>query len=409
MIFSLMEKLFEMQSLLLKQLSTQLIYQRRIFKTYRFDNQLNCIVGARGVGKTTFLLDYVSKHGGLKQEALYVSADNMYFLKETLVDLIDRLYKETDVRLLCIDEIHKQPNWQQQLKNIADLYFDFKIIFTGSSQIDLIHSQFDLSRRVTTYYLHGLSFREYLEIQYQTSFPCLTLDVLIKEHPTIAASLNQTTMIKDFHRYLRVGYYPFFKLFTDDAEKYQVVQNIVQKVIYEDIALFHTLKTGTLMTIENLYKFVLSSAPGEVNAYKLSSNLQKDFDSVSNYLMYLKQAGLIRFLYSGKSGQAYLRNPVKMYPDNTNILFAAFMNIADDNLLGKARETFVINQFQNAGLEVYFSREGDFESKPYVFEVGGKNKTAQQLGAIENSYVLADGIFCGIGRKIPLYLFGFLS
>lgn len=217
-------------------------------------------------------------------------------------------------------------------------------------------------------------------------------------------SINETGILQDFHRYLREGYYPFFKLFTLETEKYQAIQTIVQKVIYEDIALFHALKTSSLIVIENLYKFVLSSAPGEINANKLASNLQKDFDSISNYLVYLKQAGLIRFLYSNKSGQAYLRNPTKMYPENSSLLFAAFMNVAGDNLIGKARETFAINQLQNVGIDLYYTSLGDFDCGNYIFEVGGKNKQVTP-----QNYVLADGILSGVSRKIPLYLLGFLQ
>ncbi len=402
-----MERLFEIQALLLKQIETITFYQREIFKSFQFDNALNCIAGPRGIGKTTYLLHYIKKQGR-DGVALYVSADNMFFLDHTLIDLIDTLYKETNVRLLCIDEIHKQPHWQQQLKNITDIYLDFKIIFTGSSQIDLIHSQFDLSRRVTRYFLHGLSFREYLEIQHQRTYPQFLLDTLVNEHPKIALSLGEPDILKDFYRYLQIGYYPFFNTLSLDIEKSQAIQNTTQKIIYEDIALFHSLKTGTLRTIENLYKFILSTPPGELNAYKLSSNLKKDFDSISNYLEYLKQAGLIRFLYSNKSGQAYLRNPTKMYPENTNLLFASFMSISGDNLIGKARETFALNQMQNANMNVYFTEQGDFNCLDYSFEVGGKNKTTAQISKINNGYVLADGVLTGIGKKIPLYLLGFL-
>ena len=403
-----MEKLFEIQALLLKQYEKNTIYQRAIFKTFQFDNRLNCIIGARGIGKTTFLLNYIAKNN-LENTALYVSADNMFFLNSTLCDVVDTLYKETDIRLLCIDEIHKQEDWQQQLKNITDTYLDIKIIFTGSSQIDLIHSQYDLSRRVTLYFLHGLSFREYLEIQYQHEYPQFTMINILENHQKITTDLNEINIIKDFHRYLQVGYYPFFNIFSLDTEKFQAIHAIMQKVIYEDIALFHALKTGTLRTIEKIYKFVLSSAPGELNAYKLSNNLQKDFDSVSNYLDYLKQAGLIRFLHSNKSGQAYLRNPEKMYPENTNLLFAAFMNVSSDNLIGKARETFALNQMQNAGIDVYFTEQGDFDWLGYSLEVGGKNKTSAQLKNTKNGYILADGILTGLGRRVPLYLLGFLK
>lgn len=404
-----MQQLFEIQTILLKQLSQQTIYHRKIFDQLYFDNRVNCLVGARGVGKTTFLLEYVKQQGALDNRSLYVSADNIFFLTTRLVDLVDTLYKETDVRVLCIDEIHKQANWQQQIKNIADTYLDMKIIFTGSSQADLLQSRYDLSRRVTVYHLHGLSFREYLEMTYQTPLPVMTLPELVESPARAMASLQLPHAIKDFHRYLQVGYYPFFNIFQDDVAKFQAIHNITQKVIYEDIASLHPLKTGTLVIIENLYKFILSSAPGEVNAYKLSSNLKKDFDSISNYLMYLRDAGLIRFLVSNKSGQSYLRNPEKMYPDNSNLLYAAYLNTLNDNLLGKSRETFALNQLQNANYSVFFTDQGDFECQGITLEVGGKNKSQDQIKSLQNAYVFADGILSNTKKKLPLYWLGFLS
>lgn len=402
-----MQTLFEIQSILLNQ--HQPIYQRKVFTTFRFDNPINCIVGARGVGKTTFLIDFVKQQGALENRALYVSADNMFFLKNNLIDLVDTLHKETDVRLLCIDEIHKQAHWKQQIKNIADTYQNIKIIFTGSSQADLLQSRYDLSRRVIVYHLHGLSFREYLEMHYKREFPVLTLEEMTKNSHDISAKLQLPQAIKAFHDYLRVGYYPFFGLLRDETEKYQAIRNITQKVIYEDIAMLHSLKTGTLVTIENLYKFILGSAPGELNAYKLSSNLKKDFDSISNYLVYLRDAGLIRFLCSNKSGQAYLRNPEKMYPENSSLLYSAYLNVAEDNLIGKACETFALNQLQNAGLEVFFTEHGDFECQEMLLEIGGKNKSAMALKGFDNGWVFADGILAGFGKKLPLYWLGFLS
>lgn len=404
-----MHQLFEIQAILLKQFSHQEIYHRKIFDQFYFDNRINCLVGSRGVGKTTFLLEYVKQQGALDNRALYVSADNLFFLTRNFLDLVDALYKETDVRVLCIDEIHKQSNWQQQIKNIADIYLDMKIIFTGSSQVDLLQSRYDLSRRVTVYHLHGLSFREYLEMKYQTSFPVMTLAEMVESPERAMANIQLPQPIQDFHRYLQVGYYPFFNIFRDDMEKYQAIHNITQKVIYEDIALLHSLKTGTLVVIENLYKFILTSAPGEVNAYKLSSNLQKDFDSISNYLMYLRDAGLIRFLVSNKSGQSYLRNPEKMYPDNSNLLYTAYLNTANDNLLGKSRETFTLNQLQNANYPVFFTDQGDFECQGIILEVGGKNKSEDQIKHLKNAYVFSDGILSHTKKKLPLYWLGFLS
>lgn len=170
----------------------------------------------------------------------------------------------------------------------------------------------------------------------------------------------------------------------------------------------HLLKTPTLSLIEKLYKFVISSPPGELSAYKLASTLGKDFENISDYIKYLEQAGLIRFLFSTKTGKAFLRNPIKIYPENTNLVYASYLPIAGDTVKGKVRETFVINQFQNTDHRVFYSEEGDFNVNDIVFEVGGKNKTIKQIKRHKQAYVLADNILTGSKRIIPLYLLGFL-
>jgi uncharacterized protein len=403
-----MEKLFEIQRIILEQFERQPFYARDIFHTFYLDNKICGLVGSRGVGKTTFLLHHILKNGAKERRALYVSADNLYFLTHSLVDLVDKLYKETDVRLLCVDEIHKYPEWEQELKNITDTYFEFQIIFSGSSQIELVHGKYDLSRRVTLYLLHGFSFREYLHFHTKHHLPKYDLHQLIQSHLSIADQLGIPHILKHFRDYLRYGYYPFFDVFTQEREKFQAIENITQKTIYEDIGTLHALKTPSLNLIEKLYKFILNSAPGELSAYKLASNLGKDFETISNYLLYLEQAGLLRSIYPKKTGQAFLRNPVKIYPENTNMQYAAYLPLAEDNRTGKVRETFVINQLQNAKLSVYYSKTGDFLVDDYVFEVGGKNKTQQQIKNQNHAFILMDGILTGSIKTIPLYLLGFL-
>lgn len=403
-----MENLFEIQRVILEQVEAQSYYERTLFKQFRLDNQVTGIVGARGVGKTTFLLKTAIAQGALKKQALYVSADHSYFLDHTLIQLVDALYKQTEVRFLCIDEIHKHPHWRQQLKNISDIYFDFKILFSGSSQIDLIHGKYDLSRRVTLHHLRGFSFREYLEINFERQLPIFNFEDILNQHEQMIHDVHQAGILKQFHDYLKSGYYPFFIRFSDERDKYQAIENITQKIIYEDIAVFHSLKTPTLSLIERLYQFVLNSTPGEINASKLASTLKKDFESISQYLGYLEQAGLIRFLFPKKSGHAYLRNPEKMVPDNSNLLYAAYLPIPQDNLLGKARETFVINQLQNTENDVFSSDQGDFFVNDILLEIGRKNKNLKQVKHAKNGVVFADGILTGSHAKIPLYLLGFL-
>lgn len=404
-----MEHLFEIQNILIEQFKQSSFYERQCFHHITYDNRLTGIVGPRGIGKTTFLLHQAIKMGAIEKKALYVSADNYYLLETPLLELVDKLYKETDVRLLCVDEIQKYSNWNQELKNISDTYRNFKVLFTGSSMVDLIKAKYDLSRRVTMHHLYGLSFREYLEFTQNMELPILTLEEIIHDHHKIVSNLALPKILKLFNDYLRVGYYFFFSEFRFDHEKFQAVENAVQKTIYEDIATLYSLKTATLLIIEKLYKYVVGSLPGEVSAYKLASALGKDYESISEYLRILEQAGLIRFLFTDKSGKALLRNPLKMYPENSNLIFSAYLPQVMDSTKGKVRETFVINQFNNSGHNVFYSEQGDFKVNDWIFEVGGKSKTEAQLKGNNNGYILADGIVSGLGKKIPLYLLGFLS
>ncbi len=403
-----MERLFEMQRIIIEQLEGESFFWRSQFDDFLGTQHVCGILGARGVGKTTFLLRHAMDSGAKKGEALYVSADNIYFLDHSLIDLVDRLYKQTTTRLLLIDEIHKYANWRMELKNIVDTYPSFRIFFSGSSMIDLIQGKYDLSRRVVLHKLYGLSFREYLEFYFQKKIPRYTLEELLRSHGEIAQSLDITAILKHFGDYLKIGYYPFFKGYTKEKDKFQSLDNAVQMTIYEDIATLHSLKTTSLGVIEQLYKFILNSSPGELNASKLSNSLNKDFESISNFLKYLEQAGLIRSLHSGSSGQSGLRNPIKLYPDNTNIIHAAYLPLAQDQIKGKLRETFVVNQVQNTNLPIFYSKAGDFKIGDWIFEVGGKSKNKKQIKEEKNAFLLADDILVGSKNTIPLYLFGFL-
>lgn len=403
-----MEKLFEIQHIVLEQFEKHPFYDRTIFQQMSMDNQINGIVGARGIGKTTFLLNKALQHGAKQRKALYVSADNLFFLENKLIDLTDYLYKKTDAELLCIDEIHKYPNWEQELKNISDIYPSIKIIFSGSSMIDLMEGKYDLSRRVSLYHLYGFSFREYLEFYLGKKFPLISLEELIQSHLEFAQSIEVSKILKHFEEYLTIGYYPFFTSFTRQQDKFQTLNNSVQMTIYEDFATLHTLKTPSLLIIEKLFKYIINSSPGEVSAGKLARLLRKDFETISNYLHYLEQAGLIRFIYPNNGGGAFIRNPIKMYPENVNLIHAAYLPLTDDLAKGKMRETFIVNQIQNANIPIFYSKHGDFKVGDYIFEIGGKNKSSKQLQGARNGLVISDDILIGSKHCIPLYLFGFL-
>lgn len=403
-----MEKLFEIQRIIIEQVENEPFIWRDQFDQFITTEHVCGVLGARGIGKTTFLLRYAIQSGAKKREALYVSADNIFFLENSLFDLVDYLYKQTSTRLLFIDEIHKYPNWRHELKNIVDTFPSFRIFFSGSSMIDLVHGKYDLSRRVILHKLCGFSFREYLQSTLKISLPKLQLEEIISSHLEIAQSLNVTGILKHFNDYLKIGYYPFFKGYSQERDRFQALDNSIQMTIYEDIATLHALKTPSLGVIEKLYKYVLNSSPGELNASKLATVLEKDFESISNYLKYLERAGLIRFIYPANSGQAMLRNPTKMYPENTNLIYAAYLPLAQDQAKGKLRETFVVNQLQNAAKSIFYSQVGDFKIDDYVFEVGGKTKNKRQIWQEKKGFILADDVIVGSKEVIPLYLFGFL-
>jgi len=274
--------------------------------------------------------------------------------------------------------------------------------------IDIISSKYDLSRRVSLYNMHGLSFREHLEFHLGITLPTISLDNLIKNHVEISQTLEVKKILKHFNDYLQIGYYPFTKEIDFNMEKSQAIEHIVQKTIYEDIAIFRDLKSSTLMLIEKLFKYIACSTAGELNPSKLASHLGKDFDSISNYLSYLEKAGLIHFMYPKKSGKAHLRNPIKMLPENPNMMYAYQILSYKDDHVGKLRETFFVNQLRNSGHNVYYSTKGDYSVNEYHFEIGGKNKTTKQVDTKKNGYVLADNILVGHKNTIPLYLAGFL-
>ena len=403
-----MQRLFEIQRIIIEQVEERPFFWRDQFDQMIGTGHVCGIVGARGVGKTTFLLRYAIRCGAKKAEALYVSADNVFFLEHTLLGLADHLYKHTNTRFLLIDEIHKYPNWRQELKNIVDTYPSIRIFFSGSSMIDIVQGKYDLSRRVVIHKLCGLSFREYLEFYHQVHIPKLRFEEILSSHIKIAQNFQISGILRLFKDYLKLGYYPFFQGYTQDRDKFQSLDNAVQMTIYEDIATLHALKTSTLNTIEQLYKFVLNSSPGEINASKLATALGKDFESISNYLKYLEQAGLILFIYPGNSGGAALRNPIKMYPENTNLMHAAYIPLAQDQAIGKIRETFLVNQAHNANLPIFYSSVGDFKINDFIFEVGGRGKSTRQIKNEKNAYILSDDVIVGSQNTIPLYLFGFL-
>ena len=402
-----METLIEIYNRLLTEMIPS--YCRKFYDNFVMDNRLVGVIGARGVGKTTFLINYLREHYRSSNQALYISADNLYFVEHTLLEVVDQFVKNFDGQILCIDEIHRYKNWNQELKNIYDSYPKLSIIFSGSSSIDLIKGHYDLSRRAILKTMYGFSFREFLEIKEQKSYPVLTLDEIRNKTNVHAQKLAKTPKLLGYLKeYFKEGYYPtFLKMGTYEAYS-SSLQGIADKIIYQDVSSFYSLNTTNLDTLKKIIYFFATSQPGSVNINRLAGSLKKDNTTIAEYIQILRDTGLLRFLIQNKQGHALVRDAEKIYMDNPNILYALNAEVGKEPLVGLLRELFVISNLQNANYHVFFSKQGDIECDNSIFEIGGKNKTSTQLKG-KKGYIIKDDLLIGDPKTIPLYLFGFLS
>ncbi|MCK5415812.1 ATP-binding protein [Candidatus Parcubacteria bacterium] len=397
----------EIQNILVERQSLE--FKRFLFDKIDFSQQLIGIIGPRGVGKTTLILQYLKENFFDNDEAIYFLADNVLLQKGDLVELAREFHLKHGINLICIDEIHRFHNWNQELKNIYDTLPDLKIIFSGSSSLDLIKGKYDLSRRGIIYNLPGFSFREFLLFFKKVKIENFCFEYLIKNFKNLSKEISkEKKILKYFNEYLLCGYYPFFNE-TKSLELYKVqISNIIDKIIYEDIASFYSLKTQNLITFKQILYFFATTTPGEVNINKLASSLKKNHATISEYLKILQEASLVRFLTNDKMGHSLVRHAEKIYLDNTNILQVIGSIIGKNINNGMLRELFFLNQLQNSKLLPCYTETGDFVVNDYTFEIGGKNKNDKQIQGVKNSYLVLDDILIGDEKKIPLYLFGFL-
>ena len=402
-----MDTLIEIYQRLLREIVPS--YRRKFYDDFRMDSRLLGIVGARGVGKTTFLINYLREQYAASAQTLYVSADNLYFVEHTLVEVVDQFVKEYDGQIICIDEIHKYKNWDQELKNIYDSYPRLKVLFSGSSSVDIVKARFDLSRRIILQTMYGFSFREFLEIHEKQSYPVISFDDLTANHNKYERDLMGVPKLLGYLKeYLKEGYYPTrFELRTYETFA-QALSNIVDKTIYEDISSFYSLKTGNLDILKKIIYYFATTTPGSINTNNIATSLNKDHTTITDFIQMLRDTGLLRFLLINKYGHALVRNAEKIYLDNTNLLYAINNGIGKEPFSGVLRELFVISSLENAGHHVFYAKEGDFMCNNVTFEVGGKNKDTKQIKTVDNSFLVKDDILIGGSKTIPLYLFGFL-
>ncbi|MGD9108126.1 MAG: AAA family ATPase [Gammaproteobacteria bacterium] len=381
---------------------------RYLYTKLNLNNRLTGIIGARGVGKTTMMLQYIKNHLYQEGKTFYFSADNIYFSKATILEFIAELHRTEDICYFFIDEIHKYKNWNQELKNIYDSFPKIKVVFSGSSSIDLIKGSYDLSRRTKIHKLTGLSLREYINFKYEKNISVIEFDDLITNYKKYDATLPHIPKIKGiFHEYLQNGYYPF--VFEDQHSYYEKLAQIIDKTIFEDIANYYNLKTINLTFFKKILNFLATALPGKISVHNLASSAGINDKTISNYLNILNEIGLIRFIFPYGSGSKLLRKPEKIFLDNTTLLHALNNYLDKQVSKGSERELFFLQATSNLKSNTFHSNMGDFQIADVIFEIGGKNKKKNQIKNTKLPAILVkDDIFVSGQNEIPLFYFGFL-
>lgn len=378
-------------------------YYRYLYKEIDWDNRLLAITGSRGTGKTTMMLQHIKATFKDRRKALYISLDNIWFTRNSLLELADQFHAFGGTHLF-IDEVHRYPNWAIEVKNIYDSYPDLHIAFTGSSILEIYKSNADLSRRAISYHLYGLSFREYLNFETGSEYPVASLNEIVENHLNIAAEItSKMKILPEFKNYLEHGYYPFYK---EGVKSYPMrLQNAVNTILDNDLPSVEKVEYSTILKIKKLLMIISSLVPFAPNLTSLSAEIETNRASTIKYLSFLQKAGLIKMLLPPGNGMSLMNKPEKIYLDNTNLIYTlALSNINEGNV----RETFFASQC-SVNHKMTASKQGDFViDDQYTFEVGGKNKTFAQIKNIQQSYIAMDGIETGFGNKIPLWLLGFI-
>lgn len=388
-----MEQLFEYFKRKLKDTPTDLV--RYKYNEIEWRGHALGLVGPRGVGKSTMLLQYI-KMQLEEKDTLYVSADHLYFASHTLVDLADRFYKMGGKHLF-IDEIHRYEGWSVEVKQIFDSYSDLQLVISGSSILEITKGMADLSRRVPIYEMQGLSFREYLHLFHGIRMDALPMGKLLRHDYGIPGVEHPLPL---FHDYLRRGYYPFGMDAAYDIELMQVVAQTMES----DIPLYLNTNVSIGRKLKQLLMVVAESVPFKPVIQKLADVTGISRNYIQDYLMYMERAGMIAQLRDAVGGIRGLGKTEKIYLDNTNLIYVLAPKRAD---IGNVRETFFMNQLRVVG-DVMCSPVSDFLVDGMTFEIGGRKKGQKQISEIDNAYVVKDDIETGFANVIPLWAFGLL-
>ncbi len=374
--------------------------QRLIYDDIQWNERLIVLLGYRGIGKTTLMLQRLRQVG---EKGIYFSLDDLYFETNRLVTVVEKLYT-SGFRTFFIDEVHRYSFWSKDLKQLYDDYEDIHLVATGSSILEVAKGQSDLSRRAIVYQLQGLTFREYLQFEKKIKISPIDLDTILERHFEISADLSeQFSLKKDFNNYLQNGYFPFYK--ENKSVYFQKLSETINLVIDIDIAPFEELNYSTVRTMKKLLYVISQSVPFVPNITNLSERLEAPRNTILRLLDLLHQAKIIKLLHAENEKMSYLKKPEKIYLENTNFMY---LFAEGKTNMGSVRETFFFNQLaQNH--RVAASKWGDFMvDEKYTFEVGGANKNFKQIKGVPTSYLAVD-IENGTGNKVPLWLFGMLQ
>ncbi len=397
-----MEQLFKKHRLYISQVDMTIV--REQINSIAWQKPLVGIKGSRGVGKTTMIRQYIKKTYGVNAgEALYCVMDSIYFTNHSILELAERFHLMGGKHLF-LDEVHKYPTWSQELKEVNDLYPSLKITFTGSSLIQILNADADLSRRVLSYTMEGLSFREFLHFYKGIQIPIASLDEILNNPDAICERVNAVCRPQQmFEEYLRVGYYPFYD--GDETQYYSRIENILNFIIEQEMTQFCGIDTAYTRKIKAMLLFLANNVPYEVNISKLAAYLELNKTTVLSYLNSMSRAELLHLIYTDNKSVTKMQKPDKIFMHNTNILNALTQNV----VIGTIRECFVVNQLSTKHTVEYGKEAGDFKIDGTItFEVGGADKSFQQIADLPNSYILADSIEYPIGKKLPIWLVGMI-
>jgi len=387
-----------------KMAQTSTDFVRYLYDEINWEAHIIGIKGARGVGKTTMLIQRIKLNFADDYEkALYASLDNLWFNTHSLMDLV-RYLDMRGIRHLFLDEVHKYKGWAQTIKNISDIYPRMQIVYTGSSLLEIDHSQVDMSRRQTLYTLTGMSFREYLAYEGVAKLEKCMLGDLLAHHVNIAAEITaHTDVMAYFGDYLHHGYYPFYK---EAGRDYLTrLRETVTAVIDSDVPAVENFEFETLDKIKKMLLIIAAQVPFVPRISALCEQVATTRNMALKILYLLDKAQLLQLVTQREKSYKNLVKPEKILLGNPNLMYA----LAENPETGTVRETFFACQLAEAG-SVTSPDKGDYlVNGRYLFEVGGRRKTFKQIKDVPDSFLAVDDTLVGQGNKIPLWMFGMLK